>query len=951
MMDPTEGRGYRRELEQLRQKVSVIASSQAEEVAGLRRAIDDLERKLLSPAKESIDRSSSKSRVEPPPFSEEAAAKLPFDSAVKAEPERRVYQPIQPEQDEKEANPNPASKKPSGSFELQLGRVWLVRLGIGLLVTGLVLLGNYAYKNWVRELPAIVRLVCLFLGSFAMCGTGIQLAKRESLKRFGEVLLAGGLAFFYWCTFAAHHVERLQVIESPVLAGGLLLVAAGVVVGVSLRRDSRATATMGILLASYSTVLQPLGWLSAFSNVLLAGAGVGLMLRRAWAMPGVVSMAGVYGSFLWWQLIGGAGGSTLESSALWYLAPVWAIFSVTGVIGISGRFDSLTERGKSWFAGMNNGIFLLLFSYVWIDQYGIDGFWRVPAAFGLVLAGLGVTGRSRQEAGGVHLAQGLGALSLALALKLQGYHLALGFGLEAVALSFAFLRFRGKSELAFAVIAVCVAMVSSVSVVTEVSLWSRFSVAILLAGSAFPLRAGSDKCVGGSGRARCSRMATTLAFLSGGLLAIVLCVTYLVMEWQLLLLSGVALALAAFSLAYDRARRLPEAILVYSVYSLLVLKGLVDLNQALPIWSAGVAGVMTFASHVLWVRFGAGAAVKLQSFAGWRVVFEGLTALTVVVAIYRCYGTLDLAIPTSLVAYSLSCCALVAVGRYLVGSRLLQLAALLLLPRALVDQMMLKPGLVVLQFFPAIAAAVAVAMAGMKSPAGILGRVLGSICWAVTWYQVAGDWAGDMLALSGLIVAIALVRMKMKVLPEVWGGLGFGIVLLFERMADYTWSQMINPPGMHGVIVAGSVMATAVMCWRRSELPKEFGKGLLYGSCVLLAAWSSQLVVWHFDWKPVVVFWSLLGFALVSGGLWGKLAAFRHSGFVLLTIALGKLFLVDVWDFGAFTRVVAFISLGVALVGLGFFYNRFSEVLKKLLESDAAEASGISTTPEEEVES
>ena len=64
----------------------------------------------------------------------------------------------------------------------------------------------------------------------------------------------------------------------------------------------------------------------------------------------------------------------------------------------------------------------------------------------------------------------------------------------------------------------------------------------------------------------------------------------------------------------------------------------------------------------------------------------------------------------------------------------------------------------------------------------------------------------------------------------------------------------------------------------------------------------------------------------------------RHCGFALLGLALLKLFAVDVWDFDAFTRVASF--LGLALVLLGFFYNKFAEVLKKLLERDEEQADG-----------
>jgi uncharacterized membrane protein len=109
---------------------------------------------------------------------------------------------------------------------------------------------------------------------------------------------------------------------------------------------------------------------------------------------------------------------------------------------------------------------------------------------------------------------------------------------------------------------------------------------------------------------------------------------------------------------------------------------------------------------------------------------------------------------------------------------------------------------------------------------------------------------------------------------------------------------------------------------------------LIFAGCSLLAAWSTQTMVWHLGWKPVAIGWTVLGFTMVSAGLWQKLATVRHVGFALLGIAVIKLFAVDVWDFATFFRVTAFLSLGVALVVLGFFYNRFADVLKKLLEGE-----------------
>src|ERR1019366_10610254 len=46
----------------------------------------------------------------------------------------------------------PASPPPKASFEMRLGTYWLVRIGIVMLLTGLVFFGNYAYENFIGRL-------------------------------------------------------------------------------------------------------------------------------------------------------------------------------------------------------------------------------------------------------------------------------------------------------------------------------------------------------------------------------------------------------------------------------------------------------------------------------------------------------------------------------------------------------------------------------------------------------------------------------------------------------------------------------------------------------------------------------------------------------------------------------------------------------------------------------
>ena len=151
------------------------------------------------------------------------------------------------------------------------------------------------------------------------------------------------------------------------------------------------------------------------------------------------------------------------------------------------------------------------------------------------------------------------------------------------------------------------------------------------------------------------------------------------------------------------------------------------------------------------------------------------------------------------------------------------------------------------------------------------------------------------------------------------------------------WSRIGDEATWRGwaVVLAltGLVVWTGII--RRGGNPVP---GIVAGwaASIVGSMWATQMLVWRHDWHAVSILWTLLGFVAVSAGLWVRLAALRQAGFVLLGMALIKVFAVDVWDFNAFMRVVAFIVLGGALILLGLFYNHFAPVLKRLLEDEKA---------------
>lgn len=842
---------------------------------------------------------------------------------------------------------------PEGPLELRLGRVWLVRIGIALLLTGLVLLGNYAYQNWIKDLPAWARLTFLYFGSFLICGGGIWAGRRENLRIFGEVVLAGGLAFFYWCTFAAHHVPRLQVIESRVTAGLLLLGAGGLITGVALRRNSRVIAIMGLLLACYATVLQPLGWLSAASNLVLAMAGVGLMARRNWAPAGIAAMAGIYGSFLWWQVAGASGVRPLDPAALWFLPPVWLVFALPGITGISKRFAGLAEQDRALLASANNFAFFGLFTALWLEQQGKADYWQVPAVFGTVLVLIGALGRRKDAAAEWHLAQGLAAITFAMTLKLEGDQLAIGFGIQTLMLALAYARFGGKVETVFASLAAVGGALWLIGggAYYEMPVWSRGLSAFLIAGATAPLLWGSGRLEPASQEAQSGRAAAMVVLCAGAVAILLGWALHLQPGWRYLALLGVAIALAVGMIFGDRQRRLPE-LGVWALVFQIAVPFFMASDHSLPrqqvppaAWMPLASMALSAAVHWLWVHRAPAEDIKAWNLAVPIKLFHWVTALTIPLAVHLALDPFALTLVQRMAAYGGAALLIAAVGRFALACPLLAVSAICLQPQLIICQTLASPLPWITEFIPLLTAAgiAAIATVSESRPRALIAfvaaRAFMVLAWLMAWQELRLDPWEDIMAASAIALALVARRTlkeSQDTPPEVWVLLVAGMLQFANLLLAIPWPHVGDLPSWRGLLVPVALFAMPFVARDKWLGIRDVRSAILVLACGALALWSTHALVWYADWKPTAVLWTVLGFALVSTGLWRKLAALRHAGFALLAIAVIKLFVSDVWDFATFYRVSAFLALGLALVVLGFFYNRFADVLKKLFESDEA---------------
>ncbi|MBK1883344.1 DUF2339 domain-containing protein [Luteolibacter pohnpeiensis] len=822
---------------------------------------------------------------------------------------------ISPKQAPQPSTPPPLPKKPAGeSFELQFGRTWLVRIGIVLLLTGLVLLGNFAYRNWIHDLPNGLRLTGLFLLAGLLTETGRRLAKREHLHAYGEVVMAGGLAFFYYCCFAAHHVERLRVIDSPVFAGILLLVSAGAMAGISWIRNAKATAVLGLLLASYATILQPIGWLSCVSNVILALTGLMFMLRPGWAGPGIASMVGTYVSFTVWQVLQGAHGQPTDQASMWFLVPTWVIFSLPGVLG---RFrETLSDRGRAWFTGANNAAFFLLFSAVWIAENDRSAYWLVPAVFGAVLLILGSWCRRQQQiVGSVDISQGLALITLALAMKLDGNQLPLALAVESLLLALAFFRFKTKPELVFTFITALGSTLLLIGSPEPAPVWSAGLAALVMAISGVVLQLGLNQ---DEQRFAWKPILSSAVFYLASVTALASWCWRLEPSLRFPVTVGVATVLSAVALFLNRKIRMVA--MQYSVLLFLAAALLIVSISGLGI-STYVAFPLMLAGCWLWHRFGEKSIDSILQASA----FAGVTAISSWNFIHQ------LNLSTELIVLTVAGAGLILL---LIGKALrcptLAISAVFLPLAALIETGYHDP---LAPFVPFMITAIALAEIGVmlvrKSESLVAippARITAFLGFVYGCYLFSPEYHADLLAGTALALILISTIIKRPIVTEAAGFAAIGWLGVVAALIMGPWQVALETAWSGAAVIAAS-LAIAIT-WRR-------GSHLLgIWVAALTSLWSTQMLVMRLDWNGTAVLWAMLGFAFVSIGLWRRLLGFRQVGFVLLAASLIKVFAVDVWDFNAFMRVASFSVLGLALILLGLFYNRFAPLLKRLLEEE-----------------
>jgi hypothetical protein len=605
----------------------------------------------------------------------------------------------------------------------------------------------------------------------------------------------------------------------------------------------------------------------------------------------------------------------------------------------------MSDRSKAWFCGVNNALFLLLFAALWLQHHGDGRLWLVFGVTGAVWLALGVIGRGRPEpAGGVNVAQALACLSLALVLKLDGWHLGLSLAGESLALAVAFRRYRGLSELAFAVLTGCAgALLMSMRLIDSVAdaptAWPGGLAALLVAAASWALLTAVRRV--DPEMVPLPRVASALLFVAAMLAGMV--------GWWLGLREiiqapaalAVALAMAAVFLRLgSRGWHWIEAgfaslgWIATSGYAILAMTDspVVTAFCLLPafactwLWRHRVkpgtepgpeighwlgAGVTTLATGLAINRLSCGALAEALMLGGAGVMLPLLAAWT------RCGALAPLGALAGIAAVFRMQLGDVGGGA---GFALAGINALGFTAFAL-------PGLVERIGAP------------LRSAMGCVVRCAFFAAWVAAWVRVNPDTWGDWISLGGVAWMLGARGFGLRPPVEALASLGLGLAWWLYTVAANPLPIAGSGIIWHGWGVLAACLTLAFACtdrgpstaaWRNAGFARVAGSLL----CLVSAVWLTRVTVMAEGWRPVTVSWTLLGFLFVCAGLWRAEISLRAGGFLLLGMALAKVFTVDVWEFNAFTRVVSFIVLGIALLLLGLFYHRFAPMLKRLLDGD-----------------
>jgi hypothetical protein len=893
----------------------------------------------------------------PPPIPVNLSqAQLEREPLEETEPLATTYETVPVEQASADLTPEPAAPvesspvlPPSRSFELRFGTHWAPRIGIVLVLTALVFFGNFAYHNFIAKLGPGGKIALMYTASFALLGAGAwwqRKAATVSLKNYAQVLFGGGLAAVYFTTYASHHIDRVRVIESPVIVGVMLLAWAGFMVWIADRKKSELLGVFAVGLAYYTSVITRAGSFTLYSNLLLAAVAMVFLLRNRWMALSFGSLFATYAAYGYWRFFDGSQWQWATSAeGLWsgavFLVCYWVIF--LGAVFFS-RHEKLRGVNRATFFTINNGAFFLMFVLTMMQTHA-GGFWKFSLGLGLLLLAATVLAKKTlpDEAAMANaaLVQGLVLVTVGIIAKFSGLQLALLLGFESVMLLFiAQLRKNFILE-AGAYVSAAMATIAGVSGINpfeDRGMYLGIGIGALMVFNAMLMhrreKAPAEDGIPRPGPSYYTILALVLWFTAiwnntaresvppilavTGLLLSLSVYVLGVRELPILGQSYVFLAHAAWYVNYLPSGQLPpwwnQAVMIVSS---LALMHWWQRQRPLPMPSPARFFLQTAYSLAVVMMVSAWVSKDLSALH-WMVAASGLAlGITAYALITRAW---PLAIAAQIfLVFSIAQSILQQVqGNPPWQHNLAPIAALLSFSLGTVFWFKAKPGddenlrNIILQM-------------------AILYRwtaVLLSIGWIWNYIPEAElMWALALLSVLLFVLAGRFKNQELLIAAGVYSALSIGCFWI----GNLPQSHQFYLPNLAAIL---ALLAQQRIAMRR---PAEFAMPPLAHTVTIVAGGAT---LWLFITRAMgeiergfylTASWSVLALLLFGAGILLRERVYRWLGLAVLALALGRIFIIDVWKLETLFRILSFMALGVALLLLGFIYNKYQEKFKEWL--------------------
>ena len=845
--------------------------------------------------------------------------------------------------------PVPQLKPPAEalSLEMRVGTYWLVRIGIVLLLTGLVFFGNLAYQKYISQLGQAGKVTLLYLASAVLLGAGWwwqRQAVKESLKNYAQVLFGGGLAALYFTTYAAHHIELLRVIQSPGLDGVLLLACAAFMVWCADRKKSEVLALFAVGLGYYTSIITRVGYFTLYSNLVLTAAGVVFLLRNRWAMLSYGSLVATYAAYGFWRFFDGSAwhwASPAEGlwAGTWFMICYWLLFTAAV---FASRDRQFAGQNRATFASLNNGAFFTMFLLTMM-QVQQGGFWKFALIYGTTLLALADLSRRllKEEplTKNAYLTQGLLLVTVGFISRFAGLQLALVLAMESVVLLILGQQRKNLVLLTGAYLAAGLAVgwgIDGMRQMEPSGIWLAAGLGALMVVNTLLV---SRQTPGREGEVL--RPQTT--YFSVLALVVLLVATYdNTTRQQLpvaLTVEALALTLSIYLLRVREITLLGQGFLVAA--QLAWLFNVFDLSEAPRWWNSLLLLGVTLALSHWWQK------QKRLSLPGEVARFwQGLYALALAGMLYfwlnpKFSGSGWLAM-TSLLAVGLTAYGVLtrawmiaAFGQLFVvvsaiqfGAQVLQaraawyfplapMVALGLLSGASVQWFRQRPGsdaqvreplLQVARLYRWSALGMSLLWIWEYIPERERIWLLALLgLWAFVWSGLRKN--NEALLFSGVFSAAALALFWLPMLRShqvYWPNLCAIVALLTQRQVARRFPERYGlDPGIHTAVI----LAGGLSLWRFFSLwVMESASGFYLTAC-----------------------WSGLALVLFSVGIVLRERMYRWLGLGILGCALGRVIIFDVWRLESVYRILSLMALGVVLLVLGFVYSKYQEKIKEWL--------------------